>query len=555
MRPTVTGSRTRSATSPSRGTRPSSTLPRRSQPPAPRAPASVATTGTAPPATPATERAATGNRTGRDTCRVSAEITPRRRIGRVHRETSGEWVPAALANSRPARRGHVEQHVGWTAGRPAGRRAHRRHRPLRRQAPRRERRVRGPHRAPVAGSGDARRRRRRRAAACSTGGWRAASAGSTSTSATADGVAAYRRLAEQADLVIETQPPGRLAELGIDHDDIAAANPRAGAGVADAVRAHRPAGRLADQRPRRRRAERRAQHLRARPTRPIGAWGRQNLTFGSLMACICGLAGVHAARETGQGCLVDLSLHEVMTSSIENLFFQWWFPDLLPIPQRALRQGSLHWLGAYVVANAKTGACNIAPVPQPAALFEWMAEEGDPEGAELAKMTHRGGARRDAAGDERDPPLRPDEGLRRAVPRGAAPAHRVRRGADRRPGRRQPAVRVPRHVPRRRGVRRRSGCRGRTPASTPRRRRAQQPPPDAPDDLDALARRVGPGAGRRAPRPPTVATTGRSPPASRSPGCASSTSRGCSPARSPTASSATSAPTSSSSRPPSGRRS
>ena len=36
---------------------------------------------------------------------------------------------------------------------------------------------------------------------------------------TAAGVAAYRRLAEHADLVIETQPPGRLAELGVDHDD------------------------------------------------------------------------------------------------------------------------------------------------------------------------------------------------------------------------------------------------------------------------------------------------------------------------------------------------
>ena len=87
-----------------------------------------------------------------------------------------------------------------------------------------------------------------------------------------------------------------------------------------------------------------------------------------------------------------------MTSSIENLFFQWWFPDLLPIPQRALRQGSLHWLGAYVVANAKHGACNIAPVPQPAPLFEWMAEEGDPEGAELADDDDRGGAGRDRRG-------------------------------------------------------------------------------------------------------------------------------------------------------------
>ena len=85
--------------------------------------------------------------------------------------------------------------------------------------------------------------------------------------------------------------------------------------------------------------------------------------------------------------MVDVSLHEVMTSSIENLFFQWWFPDMLPIPQRALRQGSLHWLGAYVVADCMHGAVNIAPVPQPSVLFEWMAEEGDAEGAALSKLS------------------------------------------------------------------------------------------------------------------------------------------------------------------------
>ncbi len=108
------------------------------------------------------------------------------------------------------------------------------------------------------------------------------------------------------------------------------------------------------------------------------------------MACVCALAGLYRARETGRGQLVDVSLHEVMTSTIEHLFFQWWFPDLLPFPQRALRQGSLHWLGAYVVASAKSGFCNIAPVPSPLALFAWMQEEGDPEAAELIELTTRG---------------------------------------------------------------------------------------------------------------------------------------------------------------------
>jgi crotonobetainyl-CoA:carnitine CoA-transferase CaiB-like acyl-CoA transferase len=200
------------------------------------------------------------------------------------------------------------------------------------------------------------------------------------------GRAAYRSLAEQADLVVDTMAPQRLAELGIDHPQLVEANPalvqvsltpfgrtgpRADWQTSDLV-----AGAMSG-----------VLSISGTPEEAVGAWGRQNLNLASTMACICGLAGLYSARETGRGQHVDLSMHEMITTSIENLFFQWWFPDLLPIGPRALRQGSLHWLGAYVVANARTGACNIAPVPNPTLLFEWMAEEGDPEGAELGKMT------------------------------------------------------------------------------------------------------------------------------------------------------------------------
>ncbi len=203
--------------------------------------------------------------------------------------------------------------------------------------------------------------------------------------ATEAGRRAYRRLAERADLVIESSPPGRLAELGVDHDALAEANPRL---VQVSLT---PFGRTGP------RAHWQTSDLVAgalggvlsvsgTADRAINPWGRQNVNFGAFMAAICGLAGVWDARESGAGQHVDLSLHETITSSLEHLFFQWWFPDLLPLPQRALRQGSLHWLGAYVVANARTGACNISTAPNPALLFDWMAEMGDAEGAELAAL-------------------------------------------------------------------------------------------------------------------------------------------------------------------------
>ncbi len=199
------------------------------------------------------------------------------------------------------------------------------------------------------------------------------------------GRAGYRRLAERADLVIESSPPGVLAELGLDHDSLIEVNPRL---VQVSLT---PFGRTGP------RAHWQTSDLVASalggvlsvsgtPDQAVNPWGRQSVNFGAFMASICGLAGVWDARESGAGQLVDLSLHETITSSVEHIFFQWWFPDLLPFPQRALRQGSLHWIGAYVVANARTGACNISSAPDPAPLFEWMAEEDDPEGAVLAAL-------------------------------------------------------------------------------------------------------------------------------------------------------------------------
>ena len=203
------------------------------------------------------------------------------------------------------------------------------------------------------------------------------------------GQGAYRQLAAQADLIIETETPGRLAAVGLDHADLTAANPRL---VQVSLT---PFGRTGP------RAHWQTSDLVASALggvlsvsgtaeHPVNPWGRQSLHAGSFMASICGLAGVYAARQSGQGQFVDLSLHEMVTSSLEQMFFQYWFDDLLTpvygVPKKALRMGSLHWLGAYVVTPAKTGACMVCPTPSPVPLLQWMAEEGDPEGAALGNI-------------------------------------------------------------------------------------------------------------------------------------------------------------------------
>ena len=199
----------------------------------------------------------------------------------------------------------------------------------------------------------------------------------------------YRALAAAADIVIDTMKPGRLAALGLDHSALlraGGANPRlvqvsltpfgqegpwAQWASSDIV-----AGALGG-----------VLSVSGSPDRAINPFGRQNNHFGAFMAATCGLAGLYSARQTGAGQHIDLSLHDTLATSIEQLWFQYWFDDALPLPKIAPRQGSLHWLGVYVVTQCKTGWTMISPTPSPQPLFEWMAEEGMEGAAEIAEMT------------------------------------------------------------------------------------------------------------------------------------------------------------------------
>jgi crotonobetainyl-CoA:carnitine CoA-transferase CaiB-like acyl-CoA transferase len=197
------------------------------------------------------------------------------------------------------------------------------------------------------------------------------------------GAAAYRRLAHAADLVIESLPPGRLAGLGLDHADLAAANPRlvqvsltpfgrsgprVGWAASDLVLAAL-SGVLS---------------ICGTPEQAVVPWGRQSFAAASIVAALAGLACVRAARASGRGELVDVSAQEAVSSSLEQPWFQYHYDDLQPgFAKIAPRQGSLHWSRGYLVLPAKRGACMITPTPAPHALHAWLVEEGVPGAKEL----------------------------------------------------------------------------------------------------------------------------------------------------------------------------
>ncbi len=192
---------------------------------------------------------------------------------------------------------------------------------------------------------------------------------------------AYRRLALAADVVVETERPGRLADAGIDYPDISAVNP---ALVQVSIT---PFGRTGP------RAQWLGSDLVAAAMggmmaltgladRPLNVWGRQAYNYAGFVAATSGIAAALSARSTGRGAHLDLSVHETVTGSIENLFMQYFFDDLLPLPKVAPRQGALHWLRAYDLAECAGGHGGyvmITPTPTPDLLLEWMAETGSDE--------------------------------------------------------------------------------------------------------------------------------------------------------------------------------
>ncbi len=198
---------------------------------------------------------------------------------------------------------------------------------------------------------------------------------------TAEGQDAYRRLALAADVVVETARPGRLADAGIDYPDISAVNP---ALVQVSIT---PFGRTGP------RAQWLGSDLVAAAMggmmaltgladRPLNVWGRQAYNYAGFVAATSGVAAALSARSTGRGAHLDLSIHETVTGSIENLFMQYFFDDLLPLPKVAPRQGALHWLRAYDLAECAGGYGGyvmITPTPTPDLLLEWMAETGSDE--------------------------------------------------------------------------------------------------------------------------------------------------------------------------------
>jgi benzylsuccinate CoA-transferase BbsE subunit len=113
-------------------------------------------------------------------------------------------------------------------------------------------------------------------------------------------------------------------------------------------------------------------------TQPLKAYGEVNFGTAGLYAAIGALSALRHARETGEGQLVELSVHEAIPTCLEHVLMWAWFQEDLVIAESDVlpRRASLHWSDAYEVMAARDGSIMITITPDPMKQLAWLVETG-----------------------------------------------------------------------------------------------------------------------------------------------------------------------------------
>ena len=181
----------------------------------------------------------------------------------------------------------------------------------------------------------------------------------------------FRKLAEEADAVVETYPPGYLDKLGLGYGRLVRKNPgliltsvtgfgqsgpRRDFPVNDLV-ASAESGQMTVTGP-----------SSLPPLKPRGC---QTYYTASLYGAIGIVLAWRKRKKTGRGEHLDLSLQESAISTLEHVLIRYFQEGAI-----AVREGGLHWNRAFCILECLDGWIALAPFQQWETLIEWMDSEG-----------------------------------------------------------------------------------------------------------------------------------------------------------------------------------
>ena len=181
----------------------------------------------------------------------------------------------------------------------------------------------------------------------------------------------FCRLLKGADIVIETFPPGYLAEIALDFAALREINPRlilvsiTGFGQTGPRRHFKSCDLVAS-------AMSGQMYISGAPsTPPLKPFGEQSYYTASLFAAIGILLAIRKRNQTGEGDHVDISLQEALTSTLDHVLVRYFHDRVLP-----QRQGALYWNNEFFIVPTKDGFILLTLFQQWETLVGWMDGEG-----------------------------------------------------------------------------------------------------------------------------------------------------------------------------------
>lgn len=180
-------------------------------------------------------------------------------------------------------------------------------------------------------------------------------------------------LARYADVLVESCPPGYLAERGLGYEALSRENPGlifasvSGFGQTGPYRNYKSADIIAA-------AAGGQMSVCGTPGGPpLKTYGQQAYNLGSLFAANGILLALLERRQNGRGQQIDISLQEAVAAALDHVLPRYHYIEKGQSPGRL---GSHHWNSAFGIVPCRDGNLLISPVFARETLVELMAADG-----------------------------------------------------------------------------------------------------------------------------------------------------------------------------------
>ena len=186
-----------------------------------------------------------------------------------------------------------------------------------------------------------------------------------------EGQSIFLKLASQADVVVETFPPGYLKKIGLNYEVLSEKNPRlilasvTGFGQTGPYQLYKSCDIVAS-------ASGGQMYVSGNhDTLSLQPYGQQSYYTASLFAAIGILIALHERNHSGRGQRLDISLQEAVAATLEHVMVRYFYEKLVPV-----RQGNLHWTNSACLLPCKDGYILITFNREWETLVELLDSEG-----------------------------------------------------------------------------------------------------------------------------------------------------------------------------------